>query len=366
MSPAERLTRAFKRAGVSDIVSESDLVNTSGDLILVRGDAIIDEPLITHIIDTANLMILGDAPEGSVPIIAHVTSSHYKQAVNIIKSGQVKKIPAMKISNPADLDASYWKALRKRETPYALVITPENSSDVLWRVFMGTYKGATDFITKHLWPRPAFHTTQIIAPYGITPNMVTTVSAVMVVLAFYMFMEGNYGWGLVAAWLMTFLDTVDGKLARVTLTSSPWGNVFDHSIDLIHPPFWYWAWAAGLGTAGLALSSNTQYWMLAVIIGGYILQRVIEGLSIKAFGIEIHIWRPIDTAFRQITARRNPNLALLTLFALFNRPDLGLFAVAAWTALCLLLHAIQFLQAWRTKLKIGTLTSWLTKPADVK
>ena len=41
---------------------------------------------------------------------------------------------------------------------------------------------------------------------------------------------------------MTFLDTVDGKLARVTLTSSPFGNVLDHSLDLIHPPFWYWAW----------------------------------------------------------------------------------------------------------------------------
>ena len=53
---------------------------------------------------------------------------------------------------------------------------------------------------------------------------------------------------------MTFLDTVDGKLARVTLRSSPFGNVYDHSIDLIHPPFWWWAWIVGLPAAGFTLA----------------------------------------------------------------------------------------------------------------
>jgi phosphatidylglycerophosphate synthase len=48
---------------------------------------------------------------------------------------------------------------------------------------------------------------------------------------------------------MTFLDTVDGKLARVTLTSSRIGDVLDHGLDLLHPPFWYLAWGIGLATA---------------------------------------------------------------------------------------------------------------------
>ncbi len=50
---------------------------------------------------------------------------------------------------------------------------------------------------------------------------------------------------------MTFLDTVDGKLAHVTLTSSRFGHIFDHSLDLLHPPFCYLAW--GLGLERLAL-----------------------------------------------------------------------------------------------------------------
>ena len=47
---------------------------------------------------------------------------------------------------------------------------------------------------------------------------------------------------------MTFLDTVDGKLARVTVTSSRVGHVLDHGVDLIHPPLWYIAWGLGLAT----------------------------------------------------------------------------------------------------------------------
>jgi len=72
----------------------------------------------------------------------------------------------------------------------------------------------------------------------------------------------------------------------------------------------------------------------------------------------------VDTFFRQITARRNPNLAILTLFAVAGHPDYGLFTVAAWTAICLVLHGLQFMQAWLEKRKSGPLSSWLIKPVD--
>ena len=60
----------------------------------------------------------------------------------------------------------------------------------------------------------------------------------------------------------------------------------------------------------------TFWWVIAAILGGYVVQRIMEGIAIKWLGLEIHIWRPIDTLFRQITARRNPNLILLTVSAL--------------------------------------------------
>jgi phosphatidylglycerophosphate synthase len=189
--------------------------------------------------------------------------------------------------------------------------------------------------------------------------MVTTAAAVFTALAFWLFLEGHFALGLMAAWAMTFLDTVDGKLARTTLTSSKWGDVFDHGIDLVHPPFWYVAWGLGLSAAGFTWPPVTFWWVIAAILGGYVIQRLFEGIAIKWLGLEIHIWRPVDTLFRQITARRNPNLLLLTASLLIGRPDWGLMAVAIWTVLCLVLHGLQLMQALAAK-RDGPLTSWMT------
>jgi phosphatidylglycerophosphate synthase len=189
--------------------------------------------------------------------------------------------------------------------------------------------------------------------------MVTAAGAALMLLAFWLFLEGRFMTGLAAAWAMTFLDTVDGKLARATLTSSQWGDFFDHGIDLVHPPFWYAAWALGLGAAGIVWPNSLFWPVTAAILGGYLLQRVIEGIAIKWLGLEIHIWRPIDTLFRQVTARRNPNLILLTIFALAGKPDWGLIAVALWTVICLVLHGLQLMQALAAR-RQGPLTSWMT------
>ncbi len=156
---------------------------------------------------------------------------------------------------------------------------------------------------------------------------------------------------------MTFLDTVDGKLARVTLTSSAWGNLFDHGSDLIHPPFWWAAWVVGLQAAGQPLAHPEP--ILWVIIGGYVVQRLVEGVFIRVFKMHIHMWRPFDSFFRLITARRNPNLVILTAACLVNQPDLGIIAVAVWTALSLVVHFAQLAQA--AMAPRGALVSWLAR-----
>ncbi len=157
---------------------------------------------------------------------------------------------------------------------------------------------------------------------------------------------------------MTFLDTVDGKLARVTLQSSRFGNVMDHGIDLIHPPFWYWAWAIGCAAVGDPLGDGG--WTLGIIVVGYILQRIEEGVFLSLFGMEIHVWRRFDSLFRQVTARRNPNLLILTVAALLGAPREGLIVVAVWTVLCFLVHLARIGQALAARRR-GPLISWLAE-----
>jgi phosphatidylglycerophosphate synthase len=364
LTPRERLERQFAREGVTAVLTPEEARERNGPVVFVRADAVLDSPLVPVLVRRPNLVLVGEGAEGEAPVAVTLNGTEAESALALLAGGEPRAGLKLITRTPAGLDASFWKALRKRETPYALVLTAANRKAVEWRMFMGTYKGATDFVTKHLWPRPAFHATRWLAPRGVTPNMVTAAAALLMVLAFWLFLEGRYWPGLAAAWAMTFLDTVDGKLARTTLTSSKWGDVFDHGIDLVHPPFWYGAWALGLAQFGRPLPVPELWLVLGAILAGYVVQRLMEGIAIKWLGLEVHIWRPIDTAFRQITARRNPNLALLTASMLAARPDLGLLAVAAWTLLCLLLHAIQLGQAFAAKPNGEPLTSWMSRPPE--
>ena len=138
------------------------------------------------------------------------------------------------------------------------------------------------------------------------------------------------------------------------------GNVFDHGIDLIHPPFWYWAWLHGLAAYGRPLTPVYATMVLWAIIGGYVAQRAIEGIWIKRFhGMEIHVWRPLDSKFRLVTARRNPNMVILAGSLLFFRPDTGLVLVAWWTIVSLIFHAVRLAQASERAARGQPVVSWL-------
>jgi hypothetical protein len=76
------------------------------------------------------------------------------------------------------------------------------------------------------------------------------------------------------------------------------------------------------------------------------------------FKISPHMWQRFDSRFRLITARRNPNLAILTVAAIAGRPDVGVNVVAVWVAVCIIVHAVRFAQAGLAR-RHGPLESWL-------
>jgi hypothetical protein len=75
--------------------------------------------------------------------------------------------------------------------------------------------------------------------------------------------------------------------------------------------------------------------------------------------MEIHVWRPLDSKFRLITARRNPNMVILVGSLLFRRPDVGLELVAWWTLISLIFHAVRLAQMTELKARGQPIVSWL-------
>ncbi|USI74637.1 CDP-alcohol phosphatidyltransferase family protein [Sphingomonas morindae] len=254
----------------------------------------------------------------------------------------------------------YNHALRKRECPFVEPLTRQTAPEIERRSYYGAYKGATDLLTKYLWPEAAFALTRMAARAGLSPNMVTTIGSLLCIAATLLFARGDYWSGLALGFLFMVLDTVDGKLARCTITSSWWGNIFDHGLDLIHPPIWWLAWGLGTRATAHPLDDARLVAIMVAIMAAYAAQRLIEGLFIRAFGMHIHVWRRFDTWFRLFTARRNPNMAILFVALAAGRPDRGLEAVAWWSLLSLLVHAGQLLGAFAARRR-GPLRSWLSE-----
>lgn len=330
---------------------------TAASVILVNAGYAFDPAWLRHVMETPGMVLT----VGGVPVMAHATEPEIENAVrtSMLSNARWTASPAIRLEDRPTIEN---KQLRKRETPFLLALTPENLKAIERASYFGAYKGVTDVLTKYLWPEWALVLTRLAARIGMSPNQVTAIGAVLCVAATVAFAYGFYAVGMAMGLVFMVLDTVDGKLARCTGTSSWWGNIFDHGIDLVHPPFWWWFWAIGLAAHGLAYDTATFWWVQGAIQGGYVVQRLIEGVFMRQNGgMHIHVWRRFDSQFRLVTARRNPNMVLLFVSVLFGRPDLGLIAVAVWTVISCLVHAVRLVQAWIVRSQGRPIVSWLSE-----
>lgn len=361
ISPAERLRRALLAAGCpQDRIGSGPTPSPAHPqeaCLVLRADYVFDARLIEALVATPNTLLEAEG----VPVAAHIPGARLPALLSLFttshEADEATRAAGLQVVTPQTLVPAYTSALRKTDPPYLLPVRPESLADIEARIFAASYKGITDLVTKWVWPTPARAVTRWLANAGVTPNTVTLWSWVLVIATAWLFAKGHFGLGLAAAWLMTFLDTVDGKLARVTLTSSPIGHVLDHGLDLFHPPFWYLAWALGLPPATLWLAPAT-----AVVVVGYIVGRLLEGAFMLAFKMEIHCWQPLDAFFRTITARRNPNLLLLTAGVLCGRPDWGFLLVATWTLFSIGFHSVRLLQASLLRWHGAPIEEWQGQP----
>jgi phosphatidylglycerophosphate synthase len=360
LTSLQRQLRVLKGAGVTNIVDDLAVVPENSSILLIRGDYLFDDRVVNYMVQTPETILKIPQGSASALVAAHVASGQAVEACEAIANNITSpSLAGIKTETLETLSVSFQQRLLKFEPPFVLPITPENNRVLERRLFDWAYKGVTDLVTKWVWPRPAQWVVGQCVRYGLRPNHVTIIGLLLVILTGVLFAYGWYGWGLLAGWLMTFLDTVDGKLARVTVTSSKFGHYFDHITDLIHPPIWYILWGLGLGVSQYnfsGLSLGASFWL---IVTGYVVGRLAEGVFLAWLGkFGIFCWRPIDSYFRLITARRNPCMILLTVGVLGGRPGWGLFAVTIWTVATSLFLIIRLLMAAKSRLVAGPIRSW--------
>ena len=350
MSNAERLRRMA--------VARKLPVGEAGDgnALLVNLAFAFDPSWLPHLLGRPGTVLTREG----VPVLAHVVTAADADRVRAaMLADRPVAADGLAVIEAEDENGIFNEALRKRERPFADRLTPASVPAIERASYTGAYKGVTDLLTKYLWPEWALWLTRLCARAGISPNQVTAIGSVLCIIATIAFWYGWFWSGLAIGLVFMVLDTVDGKLARCTITSSALGNAWDHGVDLVHPPFWWWAWATGCAAYGRPLDHDTFVAVIAAMLFGYVAQRLIEGAFIAKFGMHIHVWERFDSRFRLVTARRNPNMVILFAGLLVGRPDWGIVAVAVWTMLSLVVHLVRLGQAMAARARGRRIVSWL-------
>ena len=358
----ERLRRQLRGAGVTNLVDVDAMPAGAAEIVLLHADYLYDQRIIRDLVTTPDVILeIRRDGDSHIPVAAHVRAEQAPGLLRRLRGAPTSESTAgLEVKTPATLSSTYVEQLLKSEPPVVLPTSVTRRRALERHLFDGSYKGVTDFITKWVWPTPARWVTRWCAERGIRPNLITSASVALVVTATLLFASAWYGIGLAVAWVMTFLDTVDGKLARVTVSSTRLGHALDHGLDIIHPPFWYLAWGFGLSTFCTPFPLLTLDTVLAIIGGAYILGRLVEAaFEFWLTKFTVFSWRPIDSYFRLIVARRNPNLVLLSGSFLAGRPDCGLLAVAAWTSLSSVFLVFRLGMALYSRATSGPLHPWL-------
>jgi len=368
LSQAERLRRSLAGTIPFHFHDSPDQAPSAANVLVVRADWVIEKRILQSLIANGNAVLKERSKEWFAYVAAFVPAQRANDAIKLLSNQPSIPPPWLdrfKVGSGAEMGGAYERQLRKRQPPVATELNERTRDAVERALFRSAYKGATDFVTKYLWPVPAFHTVRFLARRGISPNAITFISLACVLATFVLFCLGHFWPGLAFAYLMAFLDTVDGKLARVTLTSSRIGHLLDHGIDLISPPFWWAAWFVGVLGSAWAATGVFQDWAWPAfwsVMALYWLVRGIEALFSAHFGIHIHTWQPIDFAFRQITTRRNVNITILAVGTLFGRPDVAFLALAVWALVSFLFHSTRLGQALLKQARGSEVRSWLNDP----
>lgn len=318
-------------------------------VIALPADAVIDGRVVEHLVvgpDKAFAFQYGEGHEASaiMRFIEPMPDSLAPDATSLADIAAAALDSGRAVRLAEDQFDTYVSKLRRDLPPYLLRVHDAATRHKAERfLFWSNYKGSTDFMTKYVYPPLVWLLVRPLARRRIPPNWVTSVGIVATFASVPFCAAGAWVPGLALAYLMSVLDSVDGKLARFTFTSSKQGDVLDHGTDIVHPPIWYFAWAWGLsGGDPFSPIFTASVW----IAGLYILDRIMEVLFKSCTGRSIHAYTPLDVRMRTFVSRRNVNLPIFTVGLLLGVGEQAFYLIAVWQGLTALFHLTRVIKFW--------------------
>ena len=364
----ERFARQFREFGFKDVLLVSDQPQTAMytqsmnlseltrffqsldlqkevQLFLVAGNVVMDDRLIRFTRDSKEDMRL--TPDGGFVKISGENLKLFFNRLTDIKNidqliGFVKKPPgeyAIKTVNPSNFE-SYIEDLRLNFVPYFFQVEKDTDMKSLENhMYEANFKGTMDFIATYIYKYPVREITRFLSHFSfVTPNQITFLSIVSSFAVPLLFALGFFGAAIIVGWCMFIFDSVDGKLARLTVRLSRTAGLIEHATSA--PAIFLWF-------VGLTWHfTDHQFfdfvhpgaisgWTLMILYG---VDKGVNGIFRMKFKREIYDFSRLDKLFHLIACRRASIMLIITVGYFSGNVKRAFYFLAFWMICSFLFH----------------------------
>ncbi|MFQ5704927.1 MAG: CDP-alcohol phosphatidyltransferase family protein [Gemmatimonadales bacterium] len=316
-------------------------------VVTVEGEAVYDPRLYSYALESGGPVMLVDGGT-SIGIERERRKGKGEKGKGKAEEGRGKRekdtSTIESCAVPVDSLPSYLPNMRRHLRPYWRRLATADDYRLAERMIIDSaQKGVLDFPARYLHPIPENLLASLLARTAITPNHVTVLTGLLAFVATYLFAVQSYGWGLVVALVVNVLDGVDGKLARVKLLSSEFGDRLDHILDVTFEFSWYLGLGWGLSReTGHMLPLYLGAGLIAVMLG----TRAVSGAYKSLAGHQIHDHTAFDRAFRLVGGRRNVYIVMLLIGLLLGNVETAFYAAVGWGGVTLVVFKVRAAMAF--------------------
>ena len=311
-------------------------------VVLFEGDGLYDERIVKVLCQSTAALCISNAQAVNPPLAACVDPHSFgTYSVNDWQNWVQTAVDKGLIeTRSVHHMASYLLSLRRDVTPQLQrVSTPEAIRDIENAMYHDTFKGVMELVGAYGYRLPVRGFTRFFARTSVTPNMLTALSVVCKFAAIPFFALGWLWTGLLLAWGFVLLDSVDGKLARMTVRYSRRAGRIDKNTTLPAYLGWYlalgWHVSGGNvftppGWAGIALATFALFDKLSMMY------------FVRTFGRSLLDYAPVDRQIHLFNARKNL-LVVLMIGLLLEHTVLAFYLITVWMGLTFLAHLLRVL-----------------------
>ena len=295
--------------------------------IVVAADLLVDERLLAWLsVQTADVML--SPREGDRPATAALLRAESLDAPSA-EAARIKVVAA-------DSLPAYWESMHGEVPIHLRRIASERDAEDGWRILL-------DYIQRRTLELPAryfdpFFENLIVrrlAPTAITANQVTLITTVLGFAVAGLYLTGWLRLGVLLAIFVEVLDGVDGKLARITRTTSKAGE-YEHILDFFYENSWWLALGRFLSRHG-----SPSAWTAAILMVAFDLtDNIVYSIADVKWHRSVDNATPFLSRFRLIAGRRNIYTWIFLPGFFLGAPAFSFYLAVAWAGVTAAIHAM--------------------------